>query len=67
MARISKSLQRFRADETGNLAVVFSMGLVPIVLAVGMATDYGSPPTTDPRCRAPWMPQRFRSPHCRKA
>ena len=33
---------RFRADEGGNLAVVFSMCLVPIVLAVGMATDYSS-------------------------
>ncbi|MGE0284163.1 MAG: TadE/TadG family type IV pilus assembly protein, partial [Rhizobiaceae bacterium] len=32
----------FRRNEDGNLAVTFSMCLLPILLAVGVATDYSS-------------------------
>jgi Flp pilus assembly protein TadG len=35
-------LARFRGNKQGNLAVTFSLCLLPIALAVGMATDYSS-------------------------
>lgn len=39
---ISGLVSRFRRNEDGNLAVTFGMCLLPIVLAVGVATDYSS-------------------------
>lgn len=39
---ISGLVSRFRRNQDGNLAVTFGMCLLPIVLAVGVATDYSS-------------------------
>jgi Flp pilus assembly protein TadG len=37
---ICKKLQRFRAEERGNIAVIFAIALVPIVTGMGAAVDY---------------------------
>lgn len=42
MNPISGLVSRFRRNQDGNLAVTFGMCLLPILLAVGVATDYSS-------------------------
>jgi hypothetical protein len=37
---ICKTLQRFRAAEGGNLAVIFGLALVPVITGMGVAVDY---------------------------
>jgi Flp pilus assembly protein TadG len=39
-ARLLDGLQRFRNDQRGNVAVLFGLAVVPLVLAVGAAVDY---------------------------
>jgi Flp pilus assembly protein TadG len=39
-ARRLDGLQRFRNDQRGNVAVLFGLAVVPLVLAVGAAVDY---------------------------
>lgn len=40
LARIRKSAQRFVADRSGNVAVIFGLACVPLVIAVGAAVDF---------------------------
>ena len=38
---ISANRRRLIKDVRGNVAVLFGVGLIPIVLGVGVAVDYG--------------------------
>jgi Flp pilus assembly protein TadG len=38
--RLTALLSRFRRDERGNLAVIFCFALLPVLAAIGCATDY---------------------------
>jgi Flp pilus assembly protein TadG len=38
--RLIGELKRFRSDRSGNIAILFTLGLVPIVGGVGAAVDY---------------------------
>src|SRR5438876_922770 len=40
MAILRNGLQHFRADQAGNVAVIFTLALVPIVGFVGSGVDY---------------------------
>jgi Flp pilus assembly protein TadG len=44
--RISNALRVFRAAEEGNVAVIFSLALIPIMGAMGAAVDYSRASTT---------------------
>src|ERR1700759_3905080 len=39
-ARITALIKRFRRDTRANIAVIFAIATVPILTAVGCATDY---------------------------
>ena len=42
MFRVSRrSLQKFARDASGNVAILFGVALIPLVLGVGVAVDYG--------------------------
>jgi len=42
MLKTSKSsLRRFARNKAGNVAILFGLAIVPIILAVGVAVDYG--------------------------
>src|ERR1700749_4111 len=38
--RITSLISRFRRDKRGNIAVIFAIATIPIITAVGCATDY---------------------------
>ena len=38
--RLTALLRRFRSNSSGNIAVIFAMALLPILSAIGCATDY---------------------------
>src|SRR5580704_17894566 len=38
--RITALIQRFRRDTKGNIVVMFAIATVPLITAVGCATDY---------------------------
>jgi Flp pilus assembly protein TadG len=38
--RLTALLRRFRSNSGGNVAVIFAMALIPILTAIGAATDY---------------------------
>src|SRR4051812_46304104 len=40
MRALSRELIRFRRDKSGNIAVIFTLALLPILSAVGCAIDY---------------------------
>jgi Flp pilus assembly protein TadG len=40
LSRITALLSRFRRDNRGNLAVIFAVAAVPLITAIGCATDY---------------------------
>jgi Flp pilus assembly protein TadG len=40
-SRISNALRRFKADQSGNAAMVLAISAVPMVLAAGAAIDFG--------------------------
>ncbi|MGA7803383.1 TadE/TadG family type IV pilus assembly protein, partial [Bradyrhizobium sp.] len=40
LSRISALLSRLRRDNRGNIAVIFAVAAVPIITAIGCATDY---------------------------
>ncbi len=37
---IRRSIRRFKRDTSGNLSVIFALGLIPLVGAIGAAVDY---------------------------
>src|SRR5262249_53374606 len=39
-AGVTKLIARFRRDERGNIATIFAFALLPILTAIGCATDY---------------------------
>src|ERR1700692_235619 len=38
--RLTALLRRFRSNSSGNIAVIFAIALLPILTAIGAATDY---------------------------
>src|ERR1700761_278819 len=40
--RLTALLGRFRSNSSGNIAVIFAIALVPILTAIGAATDYSA-------------------------
>jgi Flp pilus assembly protein TadG len=40
LSRMTALLSRFRHDDKGNLAVIFAIAAVPVITAIGCATDY---------------------------
>ena len=36
-----KLLKKFRRDEGGNIAIIFGLAIIPFMIAVGSAVDYG--------------------------
>jgi Flp pilus assembly protein TadG len=40
LSRMTALLSRFRHDNKGNLAVIFAIAAVPVITAIGCATDY---------------------------
>ncbi|WGR94428.1 pilus assembly protein [Bradyrhizobium sp. ISRA443] len=40
MRILIRTLSRFRRDRSGNIAIIFGLALVPILVAVGCAVDY---------------------------
>ena len=38
--RITALISRFRRDTSANIAVIFAIATIPILTAVGCATDY---------------------------
>ncbi len=39
---LMKTIQRFRSNRSGNVAVIFSFTVIPIIFALGMGLDYGA-------------------------
>ena len=40
--RLAALLRRFRSNSSGNIAVIFALALLPILTAIGAATDYST-------------------------
>ena len=40
MSTLIRTLSRFRRDRSGNIAMIFGLALLPLMIAVGCAVDY---------------------------